>query len=61
MDHEHLQDEPTTRSGRDRRSYDDDRVQRSGATIFFWILLGLLIALGICVLVSIILALLFGS
>ncbi len=41
--------------------YDDEDVQRSGATIFFWVVLVLLICLGICVLASVILALIYGS
>jgi hypothetical protein len=54
--------EPVASSGdRDQRAYDDEDVRRSGATVFFWVVLTLLICLGICVLASIVLALIYGS
>ncbi len=61
MDHDQTQNQASAAKDRERRAYDDERVQRSGATMVFWVLLVLLICLGICVLVSVVLALIYGS
>ncbi len=61
MIHDQAKKHIASSGDRDQRAYDDEDVRRSGATIFFWVVLALLICLGICVLASIILALIYGS
>ncbi|MGA7669095.1 MAG: hypothetical protein WBW04_01650 [Nitrolancea sp.] len=61
MDHDQTEDEFTASTEPDSYDYHYETVRRSGATIVFWLLIGLLICLGICVLVSIVLALVYGS
>ncbi len=44
-----------------RRTDDADQYQRTSSTTFFWILVSILAVIGACVLISLILALIYGS
>lgn len=56
----HTDDQTKYQLDDDSQRYDE--VSRgSGATILFWALVGFLICLGVCVIVSIVLALVYGS
>lgn len=45
-----------------KRQVDDaDRYQRTSSTTLFWILIAILAAIGVCVLISLVLVLIFGA
>ncbi len=58
---EDLDDRINVESGIDNREIDDDEWRSSGATIAFWVLVVFLICLGLCVLLSVVLAISYGS
>ena len=61
MRHEDLTDRPAIPVTKEQQRHDDEPSQRSGATIVFWILVVFLACLGICVLLSVLLAIVNGS
>ena len=53
-------DERDTQSTQHRRD-DPEQFQRTGSTMLFWILVAILAAIGLCVVISLLLVLIFGS
>ena len=45
----------------DRHGHNTGNVQRSGATIVFWVLTAFLVCLGVCVVLSVLVALIKGT